>query len=321
MNGKTNFGCVNSKFEIHHSKFRIFTIMSARPHLPATPSPSATLILVRQQDADMEVYLLRRNAASRFMPGTYVFPGGRMEVDDKNTAFWQQHVDLTADQLPRVLDGRVETMLPFAVAAIRETWEEAGLLLADPMHHRTRGLDGKNGGRPFSGIIRTDGLRLAVSRLGRWHHWITPEIMPKRFDTFFFVTAVEKTWQCRPDNHETVHGTWINPGKALAENQRGTLPLSPPTLVTLHQMLPFSDLDELMAETRSRSWPPAVMPRLCPLDDSALILEPWDPDYGRETVSVNIDRLETDVLPVGAPFSRLWHHRGRCLPVRCRGDG
>ena len=295
--------------------------MTVHPHPPAVPSPSATLILARQQDAGLEVYLLRRSAASRFMPGVYVFPGGNMDADDRDTAFWRKHVDLDADQLARILDGRVETMLPFAVTAIRETWEEAGLLLADPMNHRPCDRDRENGGRPFSSIIRANGLRLAVSRLGCRHHWVTPELMPKRFDTFFFVAPVEKGQQCRPDNHETVHGTWINPRKALAENQRGSLPLSPPTLVTLHQMLPFGDLDGLMTETRSRSWPVPITPRLWLLEDSALILEPWDPEYGRETVSVNVDRLETDVLPVGAPFSRLWHHRGRWLPVRCRGEG
>ena len=166
-------------------------------------------------------------------------------------------------------------------------------------------------------VIFARTLRLAVSKLGRWHHWITPELMPRRFDTFFFVAPVEQDQKCRPDNHETVHGIWVNHRKALAENTRGTLPLSPPTLVTLHQMLPFADLNGFIAETRRRGWPAAIMPRLWPMDKSALIIEPWDPDYARDTVSVDIDRLEKDVLPVGAPFSRLWRYRGICRPVRC----
>ena len=103
-----------------------------RPY-PATPSPSATLILAREGEAGIEVYLLRRSAASKFMPGTYVFPGGNLEPEDMDVAFWQDHVDLPVEQLEQSLDGAVDRMLPFAVAAIRETWEEAGLLLAGPM--------------------------------------------------------------------------------------------------------------------------------------------------------------------------------------------
>jgi len=293
--------------------------MTVKFRNPATPSPSATLILVRQHEAGIEVYLLRRSAASKFMPGTYVFPGGNLEAEDMDSTYWKSHVDLPQDQLARMLDGDVDRMLPFAVAAIRETWEEAGLLLAAPM----KGFSGpepvtKNG-TPFTRQIQDGGLGLSISKLGRWHHWITPELMPRRFDTYFFVAPVGQDQRCRPDNHETVHGTWANPLKALTENDQGTLPLSPPTLVTLHQLLPFADLDTLVAEARHRAWPAPIMPRLWPLDDGALIIEPWDPDYTRESVSVTIDRLEADVLPVGAPFSRLWRHRGICRPVRCRG--
>lgn len=290
--------------------------MAARRHPPVKPTPSATLILARRHGTRIEVYLLRRSTASKFMPDTYVFPGGGLERDDMDTAFWLKHVDLPMQPLGRVLGGPVDRMLPFAVAAIRETYEEAGLLLTRPI---------KNDPTPeplldplisFSRRVEANGLELAVSRLARWHHWITPESMPHRFETFFFVAAVDSEQRCRPDNRETVHGTWVDPMRALEKNARGSLPLSPPTLVTLHQMLPCKDLDDLMTTARSRSWPAPIMPRLWPLDHGALIVEPWDPDYTREIVSVDIDRLEKDVLPVGAPFSRLWRHRGVCRPVR-----
>ena len=293
--------------------------MTVQSRHPATPSPSATLILARHHDAGVEVYLLRRSAASKFMPGTYVFPGGNLEAEDMDAAFWQDHVDLPLDHLAGALGGEVDRMLPFAVAAIRETWEEAGLLLAAPMQGNARPERVAVNGTPFTRHIQGSGLCLSVSRLGRWHHWVTPELMPRRFDTFFFVAPVGHDQRCRPDNHETVHGTWINPRTALTENAQGALPLSPPTLVTLHQMLPFADLDTLVAEARSRSWPKPIMPRLWPLNDGALIIEPWDPDYARETVRVDTDRLEADVLSVGAPFSRLWRHQGVCRPVKYRG--
>ncbi len=292
--------------------------MTVQPRHPARPSPSATLILAREHEAGIEVYLLRRSAASKFMPGTYVFPGGNLEAEDMDTTFWQNHVDLPEDQLARTLDGDVNRMLPFAVAAIRETWEEAGLLLAAPMKEFSGLEPVEKSGTPFTRQIHDGGLGLSISKLGRWHHWITPVLMPRRFDTYFFVAPVGQDQRCRPDNHETVHGIWANPRKALTENDQGTLPLSPPTLVTLHQLLPFADLETLEAETRRRSWPSPIMPRLWPLGKGALIIEPWDPDYSSDAVTVNIDRLEADILPVGAPFSRLWHHRGLCRPVRCR---
>jgi len=293
--------------------------MTIQSRYPATPSPSATLILARMQRATIEVYLLRRSAASNFMPGTYVFPGGNLEAADMDAAFWQNHVDLPVDQLARALDGEVDRMLPFAVAAIRETWEEAGLLLAAPMQGFSIPEDNKNSGTPFTRRIIDSDLGLSISKLGRWHHWITPELMPRRFDTYFFVAPVEENQQCQPDNRETVHGIWANPLLALAKNDQGILPLSPPTLVTLHQLLPFTDIGSLVTETRTRSWPAPIMPRLWPLGKSALIIEPWDPDYACESVNVDLDRLEADVLPVGAPFSRMWRHGGICRPVRYRG--
>jgi 8-oxo-dGTP pyrophosphatase MutT (NUDIX family) len=290
--------------------------MTTQHHLPVPPSPSATLILIRQHKAATEVYLMRRSSASKFMPGAFVFPGGSVEVDDRDIAFWCNHVDIPMDRLLHCLDGEADRMLPFAVAAIRETWEEAALLMATPKKAIVDMTSDRHGPSSFAQQIQSNGLDLSISRLGRWSHWITPERMPQRFNTFFFLAAVDKDQDCRPDNHEADRGVWINPKRALAENERGSLPLSPPTLVTLHQMLPFPDLDTLVAESRSRSWPAPIMPRLCPLETGTLIIEPWDPDYASDTVCVDVQPLKEDYLPVGAPFSRLWRHQGLCRPVR-----
>jgi 8-oxo-dGTP pyrophosphatase MutT (NUDIX family) len=294
--------------------------MAPQTRPPATPSPSATLIPLRNGSTGMEVYLTRRSAASSFMPGTYVFPGGNLEPEDTDTAFWQNHVDLPVEQLARALGGTLDQMLPVAVAAIRETWEEAGLLLAVPKARLGAVGRFESGGIPFNRRVAEHNLCLRISELGCWHHWITPVRMPQRFDTFFFVAPVPQDQTGRPDNQETVHAVWVTPRQALTENLRGSLPLSPPTLVTLHQMLEFGTLAELLAETRGRPWPPPIMPRLWPLEAGALIVEPWDPDYNRRTVQVDPARLEQAVLPVGAPFSRLWRHGGICRPVRAERE-
>ena len=291
--------------------------MVTAPPPPSTPAPSASLILVRKQAKGIQTYLLRRSSASPFMPNTYVFPGGRLDDGDMDNRFWLDHVDLSADQLPQVVGGHSERMLPYAVAAIRETWEEAGLLLASGDGRSVEDVGSNEcGGLAFKPWIAANRFQLSVSKLGRWHHWTTPVLMPRRFETFFFVTPVASNQTCRPDNHETVHGTWISPREALTDNAVGKLPLSPPTIVSLHQLLSFGSLDALVAETRRRSWPASIMPRLWPLDDGALIIEPWDPDYHREAICLDTQRLEADVLPVGAPFSRLWRYNGICRPVR-----
>lgn len=250
------------------------------------------------------------------MPGMYVFPGGSLEDADMDTAFWLNHVDMDGNHLVQTLNGDIDRLLPYAVAAIRETWEEAGVLLGSA---RGGQIDALRGRRDFIGfndwVDRLD-IRLTVSSLGRWHRWITPVSMPRRFDTYFFAAPVRDECVCAPDNLETVHGIWINPKMALVNNMTGKLPLSPPTLVTLHQMLPFSKIGDFIAETRRRCWSSPIMPRLWPLETGALIIEPWDPDYDEETVHVNIERLERDILPVGEPFSRLWRHEGVFRPVR-----
>ena len=122
---------------------------------------------------------------------------------------------------------------------------------------------------------------------------------------------------CRPDNRETVNGIWIAPADALAESHAGRLPLSPPTLVTLQQLLAFNDLDMLIDEARQRPWPPPMLPRMWPLEQGALILEPWDPEYAQASVIVDEADLASMVLPAGAPFSRIWLHHGNSSPVRC----
>jgi len=306
----------------------------------------------------MEIYLLQRSAKSRFMPGAYVFPGGRLETEDRDIDFWLSHVDLSGQRLHAAFNGSPERILPFAVAAIRETREEAGLLLAEPMakgggpatapdrkdfnspssrrgpetgvfpgcriksgmtepdpckdevNHRPAG------GLSFKRLAETENLILSTSKLACWSRWITPQSMPTRFDTYFFMAPVKRYQQCRPDNRETVDGIWISPRKALVKNSDGSLPLSPPALVTLHQMLSFADLQEMIAEARGRPQPAAIMPRLWPLERGGLLIQPWDSDYERDTVCVNENRLQNDVLPVGEAFSRLWLNGGVCRPVR-----
>ena len=106
--------------------------MADKHKTPADPVPAATVILTRQQAGGLQVYLLRRAGTSGFMAGNYVFPGGLLDPEDHNTSLWEDYVDLDTDGLANFLGGGLSATeaLVYAVAAIRETFEEAGVFLA-----------------------------------------------------------------------------------------------------------------------------------------------------------------------------------------------
>ena len=286
--------------------------------------PSATVILVREKEASLQVYLLRRSGKNVFFPGYYVFPGGIVETDDHIGSAWVEFADVSQAIFLEKLGGGLNTeeAVTFAVSAIRETFEEAGVLFAKRKDHYKEELKGlcerrMGEGLPkgwFRASVLSGGWVLTFSRLGRWAHWITPRLMRSHFDTRFFVAFMPKDQSCRPDDREMTHGIWISPENALKGNHEGEIPLSPPTLVTLQELLAYKDQSKLETVVKTRHWGEARFPRLVPLPDGALILQPWDPMRYRE-VTVNVEGLDQMILPVGAPFSRLWLHKGIWHPV------
>jgi len=291
----------------------------------ATPAPAATVILVRQKNSQLQIYLLKRSMKSGFMAGKYVFPGGRVDPADTDADYWSRHMDLDRAQVAlRLGKSLADTeILPYCVAAIREMFEEAGvLLMADPAD-RDPALAPLNQDQTTANLA-PDWLKkravagrgvLAVSRLFCWSHWITPERMKRRYDTRFFVAEMPANQTCRPDNHETTHGIWVSAVQALAGNMAGQIPLSPPTLVTMQELSQFPDIAALRAELARRSWGAPIMPRMIPLPRETVILEPWDPMYTEKEVPINTAALPRQTLPPGSPFSRIWVHGDICQPV------
>ena len=289
------------------------------------PVAAATVILARQHDGKLEVYLLKRSVTSGFMAGNYVFPGGVLDPDDRRTEFWKAHVDLDADGLDHFLGGdfSVAEGLAYGIAAIRETFEEAGVMLAlradinleDLRWIRTKRLTEKLPHGWLLKFVASEGWNLALSALSRWSHWITPELMKRRYDTRFFVASLPDGQQCQPDSRETTHGIWVTPEKGLAGNLTGEIPLSPPALITLHQLLEYSTLKGLEKETKKRPWGQALLSRLVPVDHGMVIIEPWDSQYTQAEININSHDLEAAILPVGKSFSRIWHHNGIWWPV------
>jgi len=287
--------------------------------------PASTVVLVRAHGTGFQVYLLKRSAQSGFFPGTYVFPGGTVASEDRDADLWLRHSDLDLPGVEKRLGGTLPApeMLAYGVAAIRETFEEGGVLLANRTRETDSGMQAicetRKVKRLSKGWFREWAVsgewHLQLSRLARWTHWITPEMFKPRFDTRFFLVFVPPDQECSPDKQETTHGRWVTPEQGLAANLRGEIPLSPPTLVTLHELLQRKTLNELQDEVSRRAWGEPRLPRVIPVEKGAVILEPWDPMIHEKDVGLDPAALTKLVLPVGEPFSRLWLYEGIWRPV------
>nr|NJM03149.1 NUDIX domain-containing protein [Desulfobacula sp.] len=260
-------------------------------HPPPPLRQASTVILVREKNLAFEVYLLRRSNASGFMDGLYVFPGGVVDPEDKGLESWAPYVDLDPAAMEQQLGGTGfsgEDVLSFSIAAIRETLEEAGVLIALTENRAKTDLDQicafrLNKDLPKSWFrvkIMAEKWTLSLSSLAPWSHWITPALMKKRFDTRFFIVSMPQGQTCIPDDTETHQGIWLTPQKALEQNLELSLPLSPPTVVTLTGLSAYKSFRELQQVIRTRTWGDPISPCLVPSPDGPLILEPWDPLWG-----------------------------------------
>jgi len=209
---------------------------------------------------------------------------------------------------------------------VRETFEEAGVLLARPRPPAQgdfgRACERRLAESPahgwFTRLVVSEAWVLTLSALSRWARWVTPERMPRRFDTRFFVAVLPPGQACLPDMRETTAGIWISPRDALVENINGKMPLSPPTLATLHEFLSTPTLQRLQTVLSGRNWGEPIMPRLIPLAKGRqfVLLLPWDPMYGLNENEIRLGDVERLVLPAAEPFARVWHCNGLFRPIR-----
>ena len=260
------------------------------------------------------------------MPGMHVFPGGRVDETDHGIETWKKHLDMGPGDMQRQLGGStlaVEDTLSFVIAAIRETFEEAGVLLGYGKGMKPLALspllEQRLRGRLGSGWFKTrttgEDWILTASSLHRWSHWITPRLMKLRFDTRFFLALMPDNQVCRPDKKETIDGMWITPQEALNGNLSGKIPLSPPAVVTLHGFQSYASMSDLMKAAAKRPWGNVLEPRLVPMARGAMIIEPWDPMYRTETIRIEKTTLEKYLLTIEEPFSRLWNDGRLWRPV------
>lgn len=302
-------------------------LQSARdkPRQPKTPRSASTVIFTRHHNGELQVYLLRRSSRSGFMPGNYVFPGGTVDPEDRAPGFWKAHVDMDSKSISRRLGGdlTVDEALAYGVAAVRETFEEAGVFLAHRSEQTWDDLEKVCHRREAATLpkgwlrdwVVSDGWTLAFSLLAPWSHWITPEARSRRYDTRFFLTIMPSGQQCIPDTRETTNGIWINPEKGLGANLQGGIPLSPPTLVTLHELLQYHDMKTLEKELENRQWGETRLPLLIRSSQETMIVLPRDPMYDQVS-EIDVNALVKVPLTLDQDFSRLWYQEGIWRPVQ-----
>jgi len=227
--------------------------MSDTPKPTAAPLPAATVVILRDGRHGVEVFMVVRHREVDFASGALVFPGGKVDAGDADAAW--------ADLAPGapVLPDRA-----FVVAAARETFEEAGLVLARRRDAQSL-LDAEDTHRlveryraqllageiSFLDLVRAEDLLLATDLMVPFAHWITPERVPKRFDTHFLLVAAPVEQLGAHDGGEIVEGFWIAPRQALRDAEAGARTLVLPTQMNLIKLARYATVAEAVAATRA----------------------------------------------------------------------
>lgn len=253
---------------------------------------ASTVIVLRDRKDGPEIFMVRRHGKSSFMANAWVYPGGRLDAADTRADVVKRIVGLTAETAHEELGIESATRAAgLYLAAIRETFEEAGVLLA-----RRRGesswIDLVNAGDEFqtyrqelqtydialSEVAEAEDLEFPLDELAFFAHWITPTFEPKRFDTFFFLARMPENQEPLHDAKETTDSFWIRPADALARFHNGELYLAPPTIRTLERLSSFDTVDAAFESTEG-NLPPCILPHLITVGDSPILLLPGDPDF------------------------------------------
>lgn len=231
---------------------------------PVLPRPAATVVILRDgHGSGPEVLLLKRNRQTGFVPGAYVFPGGRVDRSDGDPEVTRYWADLDAESAQTRLAlpaGAGPNGIAYFTAAVREVFEETGLLLSDRIPTGGSATARLAEGREalmerhgsFLSLLADVNVQLAGARIEYIAHWVTPEVEPRRYDTRFFAALVPTDAEVRIDEREMTAAEWLTPEDALARHEEGTLPMIFPTIRTLEDLVGFGSADQLLADFRER---------------------------------------------------------------------
>ncbi|MGW2831130.1 NUDIX hydrolase [Streptomyces sp. NPDC001286] len=265
---------------------------------PVVPKRAATVMLLKDTDGGPVVHMLRRRASMAFAGGAYAYPGGGVDPrDDEHHVRW---AGPTRAWWAERLGVDERTAQAIVCAAVRETYEEAGVLLAGPTADSVVGdTTGEDWEADRAALVARDfsfaefldrrGLVLRSDLLGAWARWITPEFESRRYDTFFFVAALPHGQRTRNASTEADRAVWIRPQDAAEGYDKGELLMMPPTIATLRRLAPFGSAADALAAAPGQDMT-AVLAQ-ARLEDGRIVLT-W-PGHDEFT-----KRIPTD-LPTG----------------------
>lgn len=247
------------------------------------PKDAATIVVVRDGAEGLEAYLMRRQSSMAFAPGVYVFPGGGVLPEDWPGSEGDEVPWLGPDASVWAARWRTDPDRAHAlvVAAVRETFEETGILLAGPDESSVLGdtveleplrdaLEARE--VRFGDILRERGLFLRADLVGAWAHWITPEFEPRRYDTRFFVAALPPGQVVGSMSGEADRADWAPLSTVLAAIDAGEAAMMPPTIATCREVSAYG-ATEIVAAAADRTFP-TIVPKLVEVDGD-LFLETY----------------------------------------------
>jgi 8-oxo-dGTP pyrophosphatase MutT (NUDIX family) len=261
---------------------------------PAVPRDAATVALLRDTPTGPEVYTLRRQRTMAFGAGMHVFPGGSVDPRDTDpTIGW---VGPAPAVWGAVFAAPEDLARALVCAAVRETFEESGVLLAGPdagnVVADTSGADWESDRRrlidrelSFSEFLHRRGLAVRADLLRPWAHWITPLIEPRRFDTRFFIAAMPAGQLTREFGEEADEVEWLAPAIAVQRFRDATMQMMPPTLITVAELAEFDSVAAALAGAAARTVAPVEPRVLVEAEDASLVL-PGDPDYSDQILII-----------------------------------
>ncbi|MEO6471905.1 MAG: NUDIX hydrolase [Aeromicrobium sp.] len=251
----------------------------------AEPRDASTVVVVRDGVEGLEAYLLRRHQSMKFAPGMYVFPGGGVDAADANIDVpW---VGAAPSEWAARFGCSEDTARGLVCAAVRETFEESGVLLAGPDEHSvvadTSGTEWQAARLAleaheysFAEFLLDQGLVLRTDLLGAWSHWITPVFEPRRFDTRFFVAVLPEGQSVGHLAREADRALWAPLSQVLAAVDAGNSAMLPPTHITCSELAPLSAGGVLAASATRKIFP--IVPELVEIDGKHFLRNPLGED-------------------------------------------
>jgi len=248
----------------------------------SAPQAAASVVMLRDAGAGLEVLLLKRHASSNAFGGAHVFPGGKLDEADSELDM-AAHLDQDVEALHAALHEPDLTPLKAAglhVAALREAFEECGLLLAHGASERLGELASMRvtQGLAFNRLLADLSLRLDTTNLVPWSRWITPRVpslTTRRFDTRFFLASVDEGMSVSHDDREAVDSVWLQPRTALERYWEGELTFAPPQIMSLAHLARHGRVRDVLEQARSVG-PALIEPHSCEIDGLRVVCYPGD---------------------------------------------